>query len=199
LAVQGGKLGHAEAGPLFYLPSSQMIPPYLFSNGTIRAIPAEMDKCHAYLDKAIAERGIKRETFLGRKGDVFIWSCQIAHGGTPIRDPKRTRKSLVTHYWRANDMARHKLDPESGGYYFAKDHQPVSSEPAWKRLADRAWLEALDLRGGSALVKVTTLEGDVRYIHIEVQSYRLLVRVKDSSGRPLPGVVVACGDNADGE
>ena len=101
---------HPEAGPLFYLPGSQKIPPYLFSNGTIRAIPAEMDKCHAYLDKAIDERGIGRETFLGRKGDVFIWSCQIAHGGTPIKDPKRTRKSLVTHYWRANDMARHKLE-----------------------------------------------------------------------------------------
>ena len=27
----------------------------------------------------------------------------------PIKDQKRTRKSLVTHYWRANDMARHKL------------------------------------------------------------------------------------------
>jgi len=132
---------HPDAGPLFYLPGSQKIPPYVFSNGAIRAIPAEMDKCHASLDKVVAERGIKRETFLGRTGDVFIWSCQIAHGGTPIKDPKRTRKSLVTHYWRANDMARHKLEPESGGYYFAKDHQPVPSDPEWKRLADRAWLE----------------------------------------------------------
>jgi len=35
---------------------------------------------------------------------VFIWSCQIAHGGTPIADPKSTRRSLVTHYWRADDM-----------------------------------------------------------------------------------------------
>jgi ectoine hydroxylase-related dioxygenase (phytanoyl-CoA dioxygenase family) len=133
---------HPDAGPLFYLPGSQKIPPYLFSDGTIRAIDSEMDKCHAYLDQAIAERALKREVFLGRKGDVFIWSCQIAHGGTPINDPKRTRKSLVTHYWRANDMARHKLEPENGGYYFAKDHQPVPSDPAWKRLADRARLEA---------------------------------------------------------
>jgi ectoine hydroxylase-related dioxygenase (phytanoyl-CoA dioxygenase family) len=133
---------HAEAGPLFYLPGSQKIPPYRFSNNAIRAIDAEMDACHAYLDRAIKERGLKREIFLGRKGDVFIWSCQIAHGGTPIADQKRTRKSLVTHYWRANDMARHKLEPENGGYYFAKDHQPVPSDPLWRRLAERAWLEA---------------------------------------------------------
>jgi ectoine hydroxylase-related dioxygenase (phytanoyl-CoA dioxygenase family) len=133
---------HPDAGPLFYLPGSQKIPPYRFSNGTIRAIPAEMDACHAYLDRAIKERGLSREIFLGRKGDVFIWSCQIAHGGSPIADPKRTRKSLVTHYWRANDMARHKLEGINGGYYFAKNHQPVPSDPLWKRLADRAWLEA---------------------------------------------------------
>jgi ectoine hydroxylase-related dioxygenase (phytanoyl-CoA dioxygenase family) len=133
---------HSDAGPLFYLPGSQKIPPYRFSNGTIRAIPAEMDECHAYLDRAIKERGLKREIFLGRKGDVFIWSCQIAHGGSPITDPKRTRKSLVTHYWRANDMAAHKLERVNGGYYFAKDHQPVPSDAHWKRLATRAWLEA---------------------------------------------------------
>jgi ectoine hydroxylase-related dioxygenase (phytanoyl-CoA dioxygenase family) len=141
---------HPDAGPLFYLPGSQKIPPYRFSNGTIRAIPAEMDACHAYLDRAIKERGLSREIFLGRKGDVFIWSCQIAHGGSPIADQKRTRKSLVTHYWRANDMARHKLDGVNGGYYFAKDHQPVPSDPLWKRLADRAWLEA---RWAGRLVK----------------------------------------------
>jgi len=133
---------HPYAGPLFYIPGSQKIPPYRFSNGTIRAIDGEMDACHAYLDQAIKERGLARRIFLGRKGDVFIWSCQIAHGGTPIADPKRTRKSLVTHYWRADDMARHKLEGVNGGYYFAKDHQPVPSDPAWKRLADRAWLEA---------------------------------------------------------
>jgi phytanoyl-CoA hydroxylase len=133
---------HPDAGPLFYIPGSQKIPPYRFSNGTIRAIGAEMDKCHAYVDGAIKERGLERETFIGRKGDCFIWSCQLAHGGTRINDPKRTRKSLVTHYWRANDMAPHKLEGVNGGYYFAKDHQPVPSDPLWKRLADRALLEA---------------------------------------------------------
>ena len=133
---------HSDAGPLFYLPGSQKIPPYRFSNGTIRAIDSEMSACHAYLEAAIKERGLERESFLGRKGDVFIWSCQIAHGGSPIHDPNRTRKSLVTHYWRANDMARHQLEPLNGGYYFVKNPQPVPSDPAWKRLADRAWLEA---------------------------------------------------------
>ncbi|TMI98535.1 MAG: phytanoyl-CoA dioxygenase family protein [Alphaproteobacteria bacterium] len=141
---------HSDAGPLFYFPGSHKIPPYRFSSGSIRALDGEMDKVHAYIDAEIAKRGLKREIFIGKKGDVFIWASQLAHGGSPINDPSRTRKSLVTHYWRANDMARHKLEGVNGGYYFAKDHQPVPSDPAWKRLADRAWLEA---RWAGRLVK----------------------------------------------
>ena len=109
--------------------------------------PSEMDECHAYLDRAIKERGLKREIFLGRKGDVFILSCQIAHGGSPIADPKRTRKSLVTHYWRANDMARHKLEGVNRRLFFRQGPQPVPSDPLWKRLAGRALLERAG-RGG---------------------------------------------------
>ena len=131
----------ADAGPLFYYAGSQKIPPYRFSDGRLNAIPGEMTQVHAYLDGEIAERGLSRETFLGRKGDVFIWSCQIAHGGTPIANPKSTRRSLVTHYWRADDMPRHKLEPRNGGYYFARAPQPVPSDPLWRRMAARAGLE----------------------------------------------------------
>src|SRR5256885_292489 len=56
---------HPDAGPLFYYPGSQKIPPYRFSNGTIRAVDAEMDKVHTYVDVAIKERGLQREIFLG--------------------------------------------------------------------------------------------------------------------------------------
>ena len=133
---------HPDAGPLVYYPGSHKIPPYRFSNGAIRAIDAEMPSCHDYVDGEIKKRGLSRQTFIGRKGDVFIWACQLAHGGSPINDPKRTRRSLVTHYWRAGDMARHKLDSYGEGFTFAKDHQPIPSHPLWLRLASRARLEA---------------------------------------------------------
>jgi hypothetical protein len=131
----------ADAGPLFYYPGSQKIPPYRFSNGGIRAVDAEMPACHAYLHAEMGKRSLSRETFLGKKGDVFIWSCQIAHGGTPIANPASTRRSLVTHYWRARDMARRKLQPYGDAFYFVRDHQPLPDEPAWKRIAGRAGLE----------------------------------------------------------
>jgi len=132
---------HPDAGPLFYYPGSHKIPPYRFSNGAIRAINAEMPQCHAYVEGEIKKRGLQRQTFIGQKGDVFIWACQLAHGGSPIKDPKRTRRSLVTHYWRASDMARHKLDRYGAGFYFAKDHQPIASN-LWIRLVSRVRLEA---------------------------------------------------------
>ena len=133
---------HPDAGPLFYFPGSHTIAPYRFSTGKLNAVDGEMMQCHEYVHGAIAERGLRRETFIGRKGDVFIWACHLAHGGTPINDPQRTRRSLVTHYWRATDMARHKLNREGpGGYYFAKYHQPIPTSPLWQRVANRANLE----------------------------------------------------------
>jgi hypothetical protein len=34
-----------------------------------------------------------------KKGTVLVWSANLLHGGTPITDPARTRKSQVTHYY----------------------------------------------------------------------------------------------------
>ena len=131
-----------DAGPLFYYPGSQKIPPYRFSDGRLNAIDAEMPQCIAYVEGEIKARGLSRDTFLGRKGDVFIWSCHLAHGGMPIKNPQRTRRSLVTHYWRAADMPRRKLEPHGpGAYYFARHHQPVPTDPFWTRAAHRLRLE----------------------------------------------------------
>jgi len=38
------------------------------------------------------------QRFLARKGDALIWAADLAHGGSPITDPRLTRRSLVTHY-----------------------------------------------------------------------------------------------------
>jgi ectoine hydroxylase-related dioxygenase (phytanoyl-CoA dioxygenase family) len=133
---------HPDAGPLVYYPSSHKIPPYRFSDGRLNAIDAEMPKCFEYVRGEVEKRGLKPATFLGRKGDVFIWASQLLHGGSPINDPKRTRKSLVTHYWRASDMPRHKLEPwGQGACYLMRYHQPLPSSPLWEKVAARAGLE----------------------------------------------------------
>jgi hypothetical protein len=45
-----------------------------------------------------AERGLKTERFMAKKGDVLIWHADLMHGGAKIEDPERTRKSLVAHF-----------------------------------------------------------------------------------------------------
>jgi phytanoyl-CoA hydroxylase len=129
---------HPDAGPLFYWPGSQQIPPYMFWAGRIKAINAELPKCMDYVNGAVKERGLTRQTFLGRKGDVFIWAAQLLHGGTPINDITRTRRSLVVHYWRAQDLPSYKLGRcGPGAYYIGRDHQPIPSSPPWEKLAGR--------------------------------------------------------------
>jgi ectoine hydroxylase-related dioxygenase (phytanoyl-CoA dioxygenase family) len=95
---------HADAGRLFYYPGSHAIPLYRFSDGGHHYVPAEMPKWHAYVEGQLRERGLRREEFAARRGDVFVWHANLVHGGAPIADQRRTRKSLVCHYFDARDF-----------------------------------------------------------------------------------------------
>lgn len=115
---------HVNAGPLFYYPGSHLIPPYRFSHGGIHAIEAEMDACRSYLEKEIASRGLQKTAFLGVAGDVFLWHAQLLHGGMQIRDSARTRKSLVTHYWRMKDVPSESVGVfDRNKYFYNRPHQ----------------------------------------------------------------------------
>lgn len=96
-----------NSGPLSYYPGSHKIPPYFFSDGRTNVILEEMDDCKAYVKEEIEKRGLKPETLLAEKGDVLIWHSQLYHGGLEILDKKRTRKSLVTHYFTTEDFPDH--------------------------------------------------------------------------------------------
>ena len=90
-----------QNGPLSYYPGSHKIPAYKFSNGSTIVIPEEMDAFNAYMQKEINDRGLVPELLLAEKGDLLIWHAQLYHGGSPILDISKTRKSLVTHYFYA--------------------------------------------------------------------------------------------------
>ncbi len=117
-----------EAGPLSYYPGSHKIEPYVFSHGGIHLAAGEMKNATAYIEEEIAKKGLTPETFIGNAGDVFIWHAQLYHGGLPIQDENKTRKTLVTHYWRRNDVEEERvaLTPE-GESYLKKDHLKVAA------------------------------------------------------------------------
>jgi hypothetical protein len=111
----------AEAGPLAYYPGSHKWEPYRFLHGGIDAREAEMPACREYLQKFID--GAERKTFLGKAGDVFVWHGQLLHGGSVIGDIQRTRKTLVTHYWRVEDVAPERVvKVHETGYYLKRDY-----------------------------------------------------------------------------
>lgn len=119
---------HPDAGPLNYVAGSHQIPPFYNSDGGRNVRNAEeQDQAKWYYASAIRDRGMTDQLFMGKAGDVIIWHEQLLHGGSPIIDMTRTRKSLVTHYWRCNEMDESVLRPHGNGFFFNRSHAAVAS------------------------------------------------------------------------
>jgi ectoine hydroxylase-related dioxygenase (phytanoyl-CoA dioxygenase family) len=116
-----------NAGPLRYFPGSHKIPPYVFSSGKNTAIAEEMDQWRAYMREHVEAMGLTPEVFPARRGDVFVWSAYLLHGGSPIVDPTLTRKSIVFHYLSEEDCRalNFRLVPSHGGYWMHRRHPAV--------------------------------------------------------------------------
>jgi phytanoyl-CoA hydroxylase len=118
---------HPDSGPLRYFPGSHKIPPYIFSNGGYTSIPKEMDQWRAYMAEHVEKMGLAPEVFLARRGDVFIWSAYLLHGGSHIVDPARTRRSIVFHYLSVDDVLaiNFRVKPFEGGFWLDRPHAPI--------------------------------------------------------------------------
>lgn len=107
-ALEDVQLG---SGELIYFPESHKDPEFLFE-GKYKWCPPgsdELDKFYASLNDAAARGGNQRRSLRVAKGDVLIWSADLAHGGGEIGDSTKTRQSVVAHYSPGNvyPMYRH--------------------------------------------------------------------------------------------
>lgn len=121
-----------DAGPLRYYPGSQDIEPYKFSDGSNHCIQAEMSAWQVYMDAEVSRRSLCPIHFAAKKGDVFVWSAYLLHGGEPIRNPALTRRSLVFHYYSEPDARAQpsaNLIPDGGAFWLYRSHQPVDGKP----------------------------------------------------------------------
>jgi ectoine hydroxylase-related dioxygenase (phytanoyl-CoA dioxygenase family) len=125
---------HPDSGPLAYYPGSHMTDISGFFDWGGGSITQEPDsernamQFARYLRDKMQEAGIKPVTYLPKQGDVLLWHGALAHAGTAITDPNRTRKSYVTHYtsleaYRPDHMHPDALTTgayhaENGGYAF---------------------------------------------------------------------------------
>lgn len=123
---------HPDAGPLVYYPGSHRIPLYTFNDGTHHAAPDEEADWFDYVDVQIRLRGLKERRFIARKGDVLVWHSDLVHGGCPVRDPGRTRSSMVCHYYGESDCRDRDMDLVSmnGAYWMRRLAQPVRVDPS---------------------------------------------------------------------
>jgi phytanoyl-CoA hydroxylase len=128
------------SGELAYYPGSHRLPEHLF--GGVRNWNRERDglaaqeRYHEWLLATLAARGHERRTLVVRKGDVLFWNADLAHGGTPIRDPGSTRRSLVCHYCPASARPyyfgyrpdRRHVGTTSGGRYASAHYDIARSQ-----------------------------------------------------------------------
>lgn len=104
----------ATNGPLHYYPGSHRLP-YLMNADFGNEGTAWMlgNKPYKEYERKVAEvvaaHGLEKEVFLAGPGDVFIWHANLLHGGEPLADPRRTRKSMVMHYYGADAVCFHEL------------------------------------------------------------------------------------------
>ena len=93
----------ADAGPLTYAPGTQKW--QVLTNLDIGRRGTGTQEHYAQVpfeaawDALIEAAGVKKETFLPRKGQALIWAANLLHGGSARRDRSLTRWSQVTHYY----------------------------------------------------------------------------------------------------
>lgn len=120
---------HPDAGPLFYYPKShRSVRPFDFGFGNVLA---HGDGYHVrdfeeYLERECQSLDLERKMLTIRKGDLLIWHYHLVHGGSPVKDQARTRRSLVTHFSSQRVYFRDRRYPDeppiarpvNGGIYY---------------------------------------------------------------------------------
>src|SRR5262249_8430649 len=91
-----------DCGPVVYYPGSHRLPEY--SLDEIGAPEGENpSKRYRHYEEFV--RGLIRDHRLQprhatlREGEAFVWAANLLHGGSPRRDPNRSRHSQVTHVY----------------------------------------------------------------------------------------------------
>lgn len=103
-------------GPISYYPSSNRLIPNISrediaeDNSSLLWNDTHLNKKYEdLLENLIASKGLKKEVYLPKKGDVLLWNYNLIHGGEKIIDKTQTRKSMVIHYFAKDVIAFHEI------------------------------------------------------------------------------------------
>lgn len=105
---------HPDSGPLCYYPGSHKLP-YLLNDDFGKISTAWMTGNRSYaeyedvIEDLIHKQKLEPAVFLPKAGDILVWHANLLHGGQPIENPARTRKSMVVHYYAKDVIKYHEL------------------------------------------------------------------------------------------
>jgi ectoine hydroxylase-related dioxygenase (phytanoyl-CoA dioxygenase family) len=120
---QGGLLGvwialediDLDNGPLHYYPESHLLPYYMNkdygnegNNWLIGDKP--YTAYEKMIEQKVSEKGIQKQIYTAKKGDLLIWHANLLHGGEPHTNKDKSRKSMVFHYFRENSICYHEIN-----------------------------------------------------------------------------------------
>ena len=90
-------------GPLHYYVASHRLPRFdMHDIGITTEGTVGYEKYHHYEDfveELMRAQSLDRIELKMQRGQSLIWSANLFHGGSPIADTDRTRRSQVTHYY----------------------------------------------------------------------------------------------------
>lgn len=93
-------------GPLFYFPGSHNLAYMNYQDFHIQknqhSVETAYQEYESRFEPFIFDLGYTKEVFYAQKGDVLIWSANLAHGGSLALDAQSSRWSQVTHYFFDN-------------------------------------------------------------------------------------------------
>ena len=94
-----------DNGPLAYIENSHKLPIFNCDSIGVKPSSPKMDPYVRYSEYENFVEGLLDLAKEGprfsemKKGDVFIWTANLIHGGSPIKQEGSTRLSQVTHYF----------------------------------------------------------------------------------------------------
>jgi ectoine hydroxylase-related dioxygenase (phytanoyl-CoA dioxygenase family) len=124
-------------GPLHYYPGSHKLPVATLADVGVRGSSFrrsyEMYTSHyePYIAELVERHGLKKQEAFLKRGQAIIWSANLLHGGSPIRQPGRTRHSQVTHYYFQDCVYYSPLwsDLAIGKIYYRNPFNIMTNEP----------------------------------------------------------------------
>lgn len=125
-------------GPLHYYPGSQKLPILTLADAGVRGSekPGSYDNYEQHYEpmikRAVNTRGLSSVEAYLKRGQALIWAANLLHGGSPIRQPGRTRHSQVTHYYFEDCVYYSPLwsDPPINKIYYRSPLNIATGKPA---------------------------------------------------------------------